>query len=194
MFQKNNTVIPKVVKSAQYLDFWVHFYKESSQVFQKVKCYILFCWSQGWWLSEVHWNSLSIIVEKLFYFSLLYRLNGILRKREKDLSKPFLLLLCFYCNPPSVICIPKWTTFFLSLFFWFCPFLFLSRSLSFQLRKSGWDLLHNCLLVGEVAPEHRKVYSLPPRLISLRLQCYQLGKLEIQDGNWAWVQFVSGSS
>lgn len=80
-----------------------------------------------------------------------------------------------------------------SLFFWFCPFLFLSRSLSFQLRKSDWDLLHYCLLVGEVATEHRKVLSLPPRLISL-LYSYQLGKLEIQDGDWAWVQYVSGSS
>lgn len=33
MFQVNNTVIPKVGKSIQYLDFWVHFYEESSQVF-----------------------------------------------------------------------------------------------------------------------------------------------------------------
>lgn len=47
MFQMNNTVIPKVVKSVQYLDFWVHFYEESSQVFWKVKCYVLFCRTQG---------------------------------------------------------------------------------------------------------------------------------------------------
>lgn len=67
---------------------------------------------------------------------------------------------------------------------------FLSRSLSFQLRKSDWDLLDNCLLVGELATEHRKVHSLPPRLISLFLQCYQLGKLEVQDGDRAWVQFL----
>lgn len=80
-----------------------------------------------------------------------------------------------------------------SLFFWFCPFLFLSRSLSFQLRKRDWDLLHYCLLVGEVATEHRKVLSLPPRLISLLLQ---LPAWKARDSGW-WLslgQYVSGSS
>ena len=112
------------------------------------------------------WNSLSIVVEKCLHSPLLYRLNGTVMKRI-CLNLFFYYLFCFYSNPQSAICIPKRTAFFLSVCFWFCPFLFLSRSLSFQLRKSDWDLLHNCLVVGEVATEHRKVHSLPPRLISL---------------------------
>lgn len=33
MLQMNNNVIPNVVKSIQWLRFWVHFYEESFQVF-----------------------------------------------------------------------------------------------------------------------------------------------------------------
>lgn len=120
--------------------------------------------------------------KEMLVFSISIQIKWNNNKSSKRIClNPLFLLSCFCPNSQSVFCIPKWISFFLFLSFWSCSFFFLSRSLTFQLRKSDWNLLHNCLLVGGVATEHRKVLSLAPRLISLFLQ---LPDWKARDSGW----------